>query len=44
MQNVEKLNLRFEYEPEEENLSRDEIADRLGDEMIEMLEDLMLCP
>jgi hypothetical protein len=40
---MNKLNLRFEYEPEEEEeLSRDEIADRLGDEMIEQLEDMVL--
>jgi hypothetical protein len=43
--NTNKLNLRFEFEPEEEeDLSRDEIAYRLGEEMIEQLEDLMLCP
>jgi hypothetical protein len=46
MNNVRNMNLklRFTYEPEEDDLSRDEIADRLGDEMVEMLEDLMLCP
>jgi hypothetical protein len=43
---MNKLNLTFIYEPEEEELSlgRDEIAERLGDEVIEQLEDLSLCP
>ena len=44
MQNMHKINLRFEIEPEEDELTRDEIADRLAEEMVEQLEDLMLCP
>jgi hypothetical protein len=32
------------YEPEEDDLSRDKIADRLAEEMVEQLEDMMLCP
>ena len=40
---MNKLNQGFTYEPEED-LNIDEIADRLGEEMVEYLEDLMLCP
>jgi hypothetical protein len=43
IQQIRKMNFGFEM-PEEESLSRDEIADRLGEEMVQMLEDLMLCP
>jgi hypothetical protein len=41
--NTNKLNLRFTYEPEEEQgeLSREDIAARWTDEIIQHLEDLM---
>jgi hypothetical protein len=43
--NMNKLKLRFEYKPEEEeDLRRDEITERLGEEVVRELEDLMLCP
>jgi hypothetical protein len=46
MQQIRKANFEFaQYNDEpEESLSRDEIADRLGEEMIESIEDQLLCP